>query len=515
MVWWGGGNTDQRDLLWGQIPWRAENEKAVNENLGLCLEKKPLSVAVRGLARPCMAMPRMHRIAMVCDFFHPSVGGVEHHIHRLAECLIQLGHHVVVVTHARGVHAGVQWLAGVKVYYLPVRVFQRCALPSGVLLIPHLRRILIREAITTVHAHAVCTMSFEAALLSAMMGYRVVYTEHSNYGSSGVVDHLLNALCRSVLSQADAIITVSRSSKANVVDRCRLEPSSVCVVPNAVDSSVFRPNPANVHPRGTINVAVVARLVWRKGVHLLCELVPTVCAAFPHVHFLIAGDGPHRAEIEAMVAWHGLGSRVELLGAVAHADVPALLTRCHIFLNTSLTEAFCIAILEAACCGLRVVSTDVGGVPEILPPHMIALAKPNAAALAHALADAIRDAAARPPPDLHDEVAALYSWEAVARQTATVYDGLHGRARPTAWRRVHTLVSHAGLVWAPIVLVAMAAMRLALCLGCLWHPASAIRHGQGHERERSRIEHAADGRAARTATCEQVPVPYPPRAHCT
>ena len=44
-----------------------------------------------------------------------------------------------------------------------------------------------------------------------------------------------------------------------------------------------------------------------------------------------------------------------------------VLVRGHIFLNTSLTEAFCIAIVEAAACGLMVVSTNVGGVPEVLP----------------------------------------------------------------------------------------------------------------------------------------------------
>jgi phosphatidylinositol N-acetylglucosaminyltransferase subunit A len=43
------------------------------------------------------------------------------------------------------------------------------------------------------------------------------------------------------------------------------------------------------------------------------------------------------------------------------------LIRGHIFLNTSLTESFGIAILEAACAGLYVVSTRVGGVPEVLP----------------------------------------------------------------------------------------------------------------------------------------------------
>lgn len=51
--------------------------------------------------------------------------------------------------------------------------------------------------------------------------------------------------------------------------------------------------------------------------------------------------------------------------------------RGSIFLNTSLTESFGIAILEAACAGLYVVSTRVGGVPEILPHDMISFAKPE------------------------------------------------------------------------------------------------------------------------------------------
>jgi len=58
---------------------------------------------------------------------------------------------------------------------------------------------------------------------------------------------------------------------------------------------------------------------------------------------------------------------------VGHADVRNVLTRGHIFLNSSLTEAFCIAMVEAASCGLYVVATRVGGVPEVLPPHLLLL----------------------------------------------------------------------------------------------------------------------------------------------
>ena len=46
-------------------------------------------------------------------------------------------------------------------------------------------------------------------------------------------------------------------------------------------------------------------------------------------------------------------------------------------MNTSLTEAFCIAIIEAASCGLLCVSTNVGGVPEVLPPDMVYLSSPD------------------------------------------------------------------------------------------------------------------------------------------
>jgi phosphatidylinositol glycan class A protein len=92
---------------------------------------------------------------------------------------------------------------------------------------------------------------------------------------------------------------------------------------------------------------------------------------------------------------HFLQDRITLLGPVAHRDVPSVrayyisilqfklttmqvLQQGSIFLNTSLTEAFGIAILEAACAGLYVVSTRVGGVPEILPEDMISFASPTA-----------------------------------------------------------------------------------------------------------------------------------------
>jgi phosphatidylinositol glycan class A protein len=119
---------------------------------------------------------------------------------------------------------------------------------------------------------------------------------------------------------------------------------------------------------------VVSRLFYRKGIDLLVDIIPVILRKHPNVHFIIGGDGPKKAILDEMQAKYNIADRMELLGSVPHTEVRSVLCRGHIFLNTSLTEAFCIALLEAASCGLLCVSTNVGGIPEIMPPHMIYLA---------------------------------------------------------------------------------------------------------------------------------------------
>jgi phosphatidylinositol glycan class A protein len=171
--------------------------------------------------------------------------------------------------------------------------------------------------------------------------------------------------------------------------RSHVPPERVSVIPNAVDTARFVPDVSAQPLAPTVTIVVMSRLVYRKGVDLLLELIPAVCSRFPHVRFVVGGDGPKFALLVEMRETHGLQQRVELLGQVAHVDVCDVLNRGHIFLNMSLTETFCIALLEAASCGLLVVSTCVGGVPEVLPPEMLVLAEPNPAGLMEAVAKAL------------------------------------------------------------------------------------------------------------------------------
>lgn len=139
----------------------------------------------------------------------------------------------------------------------------------------------------------------------------------------------------------------------------------------------------------TINIVFISRLQYRKGVDLLIGIIPKIVAHYDNVNFIIGGDGDGMIYLKMLIEKHNLHGRVELLGGLPHDQVRDVLCRGHIFLNTSLTESFCIAILEAACCGLLVVTTDVGGVPEVLPPHMAYLAKPDEKSIVRQLRAAI------------------------------------------------------------------------------------------------------------------------------
>jgi phosphatidylinositol N-acetylglucosaminyltransferase subunit A len=99
-----------------------------------------------------------------------------------------------------------------------------------------------------------------------------------------------------------------------------------------------------------------------------------------------------------------------------------VLVRGHIFLNCSLTESFCIALLEAASCGLFVVTTKVGGVPEVLPPGMIKFAEPNVRDLVVALSEAISASRSVTPKALHQRIVVMYSWMDVSERIERIYD---------------------------------------------------------------------------------------------
>jgi len=199
---------------------------------------------------------RCHRIAMVCDFFWPNLGGVENHIWSLSQHLIRLGHKVIVITHAYDNCKGVRYLPGpLKVYYCPFTIIPgarpKDTVPAFTSSLPLMRWILLRESIDIVHGHqATSTMANEAVVYAATMGLSSVFTDHSLFGFDDLAGVVMNRVLQTTMSTVDAAICVSHTCRDNFVLRTRLSetmttqmplPERVRVIPNAVSPAQFTP----------------------------------------------------------------------------------------------------------------------------------------------------------------------------------------------------------------------------------------------------------------------------------
>lgn len=107
-------------------------------------------------------------------------------------------------------------------------------------------------------------------------------------------------------------------------------------------------------------------------------------------------------------------------------------------MNTSLTESFGIAIVEAACTGLYVVSTRVGGVPEILPSDMISFANPDEDDVVRAMSEAIElvQAGKHDPLAAHERVRGFYDWKDVGERVERVYENVMKSEPYGFWTRM-------------------------------------------------------------------------------
>lgn len=177
---------------------------------------------------------------------------------------------------------------GLKVYYVPWKtMFMQSTFPSLYGSFPIVRTVLIRERISIVHGHqAFSTLCHEALMHARTMGYRVVFTDHSLCGFADLGSIHMNKVLQFTLADVTKAICVSHTSKENTVLRSGLPPEKVFVIPNAVDTAMFKPAPERLSC-DEIVIVVISRLVYRKGADLLVEIIPEVCRLHPNVSISI------------------------------------------------------------------------------------------------------------------------------------------------------------------------------------------------------------------------------------
>jgi teichuronic acid biosynthesis glycosyltransferase TuaC len=219
---------------------------------------------------------------------------------------------------------------------------------------------------------------------------------------------------------AAGLLAVSAAMKADMVT-LGMPADRISVHHTGVDQDRFHPvdrvaAKARIGVDGPLVIAI-GGLLPRKGHDVVIEAVATL----PGVTLLIAGHGPARPALEALIARLGVGDRVRLLGTLPHADLPALIAAADVSALASESEGLANAWVESLACGTPIVITDAGGAYEVVTSPdagRVTIGDPLA------FAAAIGDLLASPPPAARTRAtAAGFTWE---RNTAALYAHLAG-----------------------------------------------------------------------------------------
>ncbi|XP_953394.1 glycosyl transferase, putative [Theileria annulata] len=382
-------------------------------------------------------------VLIVTEYFFPTIGGVERHVYKLAEYLIKFGLKVVIFTRNFGNRrVGIRYLSnGIKVYHhWNVMFLPPSTTPTFFDAFPYYRSVLIRENVDIIHMHmASSRYKGEFELCANLLDYRLIFTDHSLFSMCDIGPVFLNEYTRMFSIFDDHMVAVSNKHRENMVLRSYIDPRKISVVPNALESDDFK---CNEEPllKDKIVIVYISRLCERKGIDLLTQVVPIVCKKHDNVDFIIGGGGPKLSMLRGMVDKHYLHDRVKILGYIPTHEVNKVLRQGHIFLNTSQTESFCIALLEAASSGLILVSTDVGGIPEVLPHDIILLSEYDPVAISNKIDEAISMLQTADTSSYHQRVKQMYSWESVAKKTLMLYYDVLNKPRMTFREKLYKLL---------------------------------------------------------------------------
>jgi glycosyltransferase involved in cell wall biosynthesis len=225
------------------------------------------------------------------------------------------------------------------------------------------------------------------------------------------------------LQASDAVFVESEFIRRELKAHHRKIPDrKVTLIPGAVDLSRFRPDGTREQNRERFGIGpgpvalTVRRLVERMGIDLLIRAAADV----PGLQVVVGGDGPLRAELEALAA--SLKVPAKFLGYVKDEDLPALYRSADLFvLPTRALEGFGLVAIEAMACGTPAMGTPVGAIPEVLGPLNLLFDDVTPQAIAGGIRRFLAEPDGSRASRCRDHVAAHYDWSKVIERVESVF----------------------------------------------------------------------------------------------
>lgn len=219
--------------------------------------------------------------------------------------------------------------------------------------------LLRQSEVDHVHAHFATRATALGLPAARIAGATFSLTAHRYDVFDAPIDGL-----GAMVDAADACVGVSVELIQRLTGQHGADASAIFLIPCGVDIRAFAPNPRGV---GAVpSLITVARLSEVKDLHTAVGAAAILKQRGVAFRWQVIGEGPQREGLAALIEREGLRVEFELLGAQDSDFVRAALASANLFVLCSLSEGAPVAIMEAMAMALPVVSTSVGGIPQMV-----------------------------------------------------------------------------------------------------------------------------------------------------
>src|SRR3954451_6720702 len=353
------------------------------------------------------------RVLHVTDTYLPRRGGIELHVHDLAQAQRRVGDEADVLTLTRP-----RSVAPVQSVGTLLRPRDQAGLLEKLRFVLAHRRHGSHGGYDVVHAHCSTFSPLVFATLAAA-DIPTAVTFHSLWRRYTPLYRTAD-LALGWSTWPIAWSAVSEAAAATI-PRAAARPLDVDVVPNGIDPTAW-PAPARITEPGRLRVISVMRLAPRKRPLALLRILRAARASMPagtSLDAVVVGDGPQAGAMRRYIDRHGLHDVVTLVGHQPRPEIARRLATADVFLAPATLESFGIAALEAASAGLPVLGRRGTGLADFVDEGAGGMLVDSDDALAHALVDCATGRTVLTAAD--PRAVAQMSWPAVVARTQALY----------------------------------------------------------------------------------------------
>ncbi|MBZ0199966.1 MAG: N-acetyl-alpha-D-glucosaminyl L-malate synthase BshA, partial [Ignavibacteriaceae bacterium] len=227
------------------------------------------------------------------------------------------------------------------------------------------------ENLDLLHVHYAIPHATSAYLAKQMLkgkkNLKVITTLHGTDITLVGLEPSFLPLVKFSIEESDGVTTVSRFLKEKTLTNYNIE-KEIEVIPNFIDTNVYKPLEVSefkkhVSPNGEKILMHTSNFRQVKRVSDTIKIFEQIYKEIPS-KLILVGDGPDRSDCERLCRQLNLSDHVKFLGK--QDGLVDILNAADVFLIPSQSESFGLAALEAMACGVPVVSSSVGGLPELI-----------------------------------------------------------------------------------------------------------------------------------------------------